>query len=321
MGNLISFMKEVADELQERGHYGTAHIYRSSMNSLIGFYGGRHLPFQKVTPGFLKKFEIHLRENDCSWNTVSTYMRMVRAVYNRAVVLQLAPYVPHHFQDVYTGNKADRKRALEADDMRTLADALPERLAEGNKDLERTRDFFMLMFFLRGMPFVDLVYLKKRDLVGNEISYRRRKTGRPLTVTLVEEAMRLVKKYMNTDPSSPYLFSFITSGEGTEAAYKEYQLALRDFNYRLVLLKQVLGIDAGLSSYTARHTWATLAYHCEVHPGIISEAMGHSSITVTETYLKPFRNKKIDEANLTVISSLRQPRKSSKHLKFSAVTL
>ena len=72
------------------------------------------------------------------------------------------------------------------------------------------------------------------------------------------------------------------------------------------LLKQVLGLTTDLSSYTARHTWATMAYYCEVHPGVISEAMGHSSITVTETYLKPFKNKKIDEANVMVFSSFRK---------------
>ncbi|RDT81112.1 integrase [Bacteroides ovatus] len=59
-------------------------------------------------------------------------------------------------------------------------------------------------------------------------------------------------------------------------------------------------------TYVARHTWATMAYYCEIHPGIISEAMGHSSIIVTETYLKPFKNKKIDEANVTILSSLKR---------------
>ncbi len=109
-----------------------------------------------------------------------------------------------------------------------------------------------------------------------------------------------------TDPASPYLFSLIASKEGTEEAYREYQLALRYFNSQLVILKGVLGLTADLSSYTARHTWATMAYYSEVHPGIISEAMGHSSITVTETYLKPFKNKKIDEANATVLSPFRK---------------
>ena len=314
MGNLISFMKEVANGLRESGNYGTAHIYRSSMSAVISFHGSDKLPFRKVTQEFLKSFESYLRGRNCSWTTVSTYMRTLRAVYNRAVDRHIAPYVPHHFRYVYTGTRADRKRALDKEDMERLMKELPKRLCQENKELQRTRALFFLMFLLRGIPFVDLAYLKKHDMDGNTITYRRRKTGRLLTVTLVPEAMKLIKRYMNTDPASPYLFSLITSGEGTEAAYKEYQLALRNFNYQLMILKQVLGLTSELSSYTARHTWATMAYYCEIHPGVISEAMGHSSITVTETYLKPFKNKKIDEANVTVISSLRKTFLSSKFL-------
>ena len=81
-----------------------------------------------------------------------------------------------------------------------------------------------------------------------------------------------------------------------------------------MLLGEMLGLGDKLSSYTARHTWATTAYYCEIHPGVISEAMGHSSITVTETYLKPFRSKKIDEANVAVISSLKKVYSAGKFL-------
>lgn len=88
--------------------------------------------------------------------------------------------------------------------------------------------------------------------------------------------------------------------------YKHFKQALLFKVGSLMILKQVLGLTSEVSSYTARHTWATMAYYCEVHPGVISEAMGHSSITVTETYLKPFKNKKIDEANVAVISSLKK---------------
>ena len=306
MGNLISFMKEVAEGLRKSGNYGTAHVYRSSMNAIIAFNGSRNLSFKKVNQEFLKSFESYLRRKNCSWNTVSTYMRTLRAVYNRAVDRHIAPYVPHHFRYVYTGTRADRKRALDKEDMERLMKELPKQLCQDNKELQRTRGLFFLMFLLRGIPFVDLAYLKKHDIDGNVMTYRRRKTGRLLTVTLVPEAMKLIKRYMNTDPASPYLFSLISSKEGTEEAYKEYQLALRNFNYQLMILKQVLGLTTDLSSYTARHTWATMAYYCEIHPGVISEAMGHSSITVTETYLKPFKNKKIDEANVMVFSSFRK---------------
>ena len=162
------------------------------------------------------------------------------------------------------------------------------------------------MFLLRGLPFVDLAYLRKSDLRDNVITYRRRKTGRPLSVTLTPEAMILLKRYMSRDTDSPYLFPLLKSGEGTKEAYHENQLALRSFIQQLMLLGKMLGVNDRLSSYAARHTWATTAYYCEIHPGIISEAMGHSSITVTETYLKPFRSKKIDEANNQIINFVKR---------------
>lgn len=301
MGNLLTFMKGVAEGLHSGGSFGTAHVYRSSRNALIAFHRSTCLPFDYLTADFLKRFEIHLRQRGCSWNTVSTYIRTLRAVYNRAVEQKLATYVPHLFRHVYTGTKADGKRALESEDMAVVFDE-PSSSHSLSPALERTRALFVLMFLLRGLPFVDLAYLRKSDLKGNVLTYRRRKTGRCLTVTLTPEAMILLDRYRDRDSSSPYLFPLLHSAEGTAEAYREYQLALRTFNHRLTVLAGLLGLTDNLSSYTARHTWATLAYYCEVHPGIISEAMGHSSLTVTETYLKPFRNKRIDEANRKVIT-------------------
>lgn len=304
MLKVLTFMKQVAAELQMEGNFGTAHVYRSSLNAIIAYRGKRDFVFSEVTSEWLKGFEVHLRSRGCSWNTVSTYLRTFRAVYNRAVNLRKAPYVPYLFRSVYTGTRADHKRALSDDDMRKVFVDL--RGTGISLPVRQAQELFILMFLLRGMPFVDLAYLRKSDLRDNMITYRRRKTGRSLSVTLTPEAMILIKKYMNRDSSSPYLFSFLKSCEGTKDAYREYQLALRSFNQQLMLLGELLGLGDKLSSYTARHTWATTAYYCEIHPGIISEAMGHSSITVTETYLKPFRSKKIDEANKQVINFVKR---------------
>jgi len=305
MLNVLTFMKEVADGLQMGGNFGTAHVYRSSLNAIIAYCGGEDFTFNEITPEWLKGFEIHLRKRKCSWNTVSTYMRILRAVYNRAVDNNEAKYIPRLFRYVYTGTRAEHQRALETGDVEKIFAGLIL-LSGVNPAIQRARHFFILMFLMRGMPFVDLAYLRKSDLHGNVITYRRRKTGRPLSVTLTNEAMRIVRMYMNQDVHSPYLFSFLRSPEGTMEAYREYQLALRSFNRQLLILGEFLGIPNRLSSYTARHTWATTAYYCEVHPGIISQAMGHSSITVTETYLKPFQNKKIDEANKLIIDFIKR---------------
>ena len=305
MLKVLTFMKQVANGLQVEGNFGTAHVYRSSLNAIIAYRGKSDLFFSEVTSEWLKGFEVHLRNRGCSWNTVSTYMRTFRAVYNRAVNLQEASYVPYLFRSVYTGTRAEHKRALNDDDMKKVFVNL-SRKAGVSLSVRQAQELFILMFLLRGMPFVDLAYLRKSDLHDNVITYRRRKTGRSLSVTLTSEAMILIKKYMNRDSSSPYLFSFLKSREGTKEAYREYQLALRSFNQRLMLLGELLGLGDKLSSYTARHTWATTAYYCEIHPGIISEAMGHSSITVTETYLKPFQDKKIDEANKQVLDFVKR---------------
>ena len=301
MLKVVAFMKQVADGLQMEGNFGTAHVYRSSLNAIVAYCGKGDFTFDEVTQEWLKGFEIYLRGRGCSWNTVSTYLRTFRAVYNRAVERRMITYIPHLFRSVYTGTRADHKRALCDEDMRKVFAELPSSSAVPAA-VRRSQELFILMFLLRGLPFVDLAYLRKSDLRDNVITYRRRKTGRPLSVTLTPEAMLILKKYMSRDDASPYLFPLLKSGDGTREAYHEYQLALRSFNQQLMILGEWLGLNDKLSSYTARHTWATTAYHCEIHPGIISEAMGHSSITVTETYLKPFRSKKIDEANTQIIS-------------------
>ena len=131
---------------------------------------------------------------------------------------------------------------------------------------QRTRIFFVLMFMLRGIPFVDLAYLHKRDLQGNVLSYRRRKTGRALTVSLHTRSHADGQDGGEQESRFPYLFPILQSEEGTEAAYREYQSALRGFNQRLAVLRQCLGMQSALSTYAARHTWATMAYHCEIHP-------------------------------------------------------
>ena len=183
MGNLISFFKKVADGLRAEGNFGTAHVYRSTLNIVTTFHGSKYLDFHQVNPEWLKDFEVYLRSRGSSWNTVSTYLRVLRAVYNRAVDLRKAEYIPHLFRSVYTGTRTDRKRALEDEDMRKVFSRL-SKSSTIPSDLRRTKELFILMFLLRGLPFVDLAYLRKSDLRGNVITYRRRKTGRSLSCLL-----------------------------------------------------------------------------------------------------------------------------------------
>lgn len=305
---LLEMITSTIKELRANGQWGTAHVYRSARNSFSAFNNDRDIPFSRLNPNLLKDFEIYLRQRRCSWNTVSTYMKVLRAVYNRAVDNGCAQYIPRLFKHVHTSICADQRRALDATDIGNLLCEADKEAAcsDLSPELQKTKITFALMFMLRGIPFVDLVYLRKADIQGNVLRYRRKKTGRPLTVILTPEAMKLIQMVTNTNTNSPYLFPYLSSDEGTEDAYREYQSALRSFNHRLAILNRYICRRNHLSSYTIRHTWATMAYYCEIHPGIISEAMGHSSIKVTETYLKPFQNQKIDQANQEVISFVRR---------------
>ena len=168
--------------------------------------------------------------------------------------------------------KANTKRALDAKDMSKLLSAsLPRPLPQSMKE---SRAWITLMFLLRGMPFVDLAHLRKTDLQDSVISYRRHKTGALLTVEIPPAAMNLIKRYQNTDSASPYLLPILSGNRKSEEEYAEYQHALRKLNYDLKQLAVYCGIKLNVSSYTSRHTWATLAKYCHFSEQLICDALG-----------------------------------------------
>ena len=258
------FMNKTIEELKDEKRYGTAHVYQSTLNAFCEFCGCKIVYFHQLNRATLKEFETHLRDKQLSWNTVSTYMRTLRGAYNKAVDQKITTGNSRLFNHVYTGVKN-------------------------------------LMFQLRGMPFVDLAFLHKSDLKGNTLSYRRHKTGGQMIVDIPPTAMELIRQYQNTDCNSPYLFPILSGTKTGEELYIEYQQALRIMNYNLGRLARRCGVITKVSSYTTRHTWATLAKYCNFSEQLICEAFGHSSVKVTETYLKNFKYEEIKKANDAII--------------------
>jgi len=298
----IQTMLQMMQEQHESNRkWSTASLYRSVMNKVNAFMQNKAFMLKNISPSWLKSFECFLRTSGNSWNTISTYMRVLNAAYNEAVMMNRAIFKPLLFNKVYTGVMADRENALDEQEMGKLIklSLLEESLLKPS--LHQTLQYFVLMFMLRGMPFVDMVFLKKNELKSGTISYRRMKTGRPLTVELEEPAIDLLHNLVNTDDSSPYLFPLIHYPDGSEEAHKEYKAILRTFNNRLCKIGKLLGIEHKISTYTARHTWVTIAFLCDISSAVISQSVGHSSIKVTETYLKPFQQESINAANRKVI--------------------
>ena len=294
---LTQFMERLIVELEREQRDGTAHVYQSTLKRLKKFANGREVSFKQLTPEWLSQFERKLLADQLKWNSISTYMRTLRSVYNQAVERGIASYIPRLFSRVHTGIDCQVKRAVSPEVIcRLMTDKkpLPERLSF-------TRDMFVLLFLLRGMPFVDLAHLHKSDLKGNTLSYRRYKTGGQMIVDIPITAMKLINKYQNTNQDSPYLFPILSGTKTGEDLYTEYQQALRTMNYNLGRLAKKCGVATKVSSYTTRHTWATLAKYCNFSEQLICEAFGHSSVKVTETYLKNFKNEEIKKANDAII--------------------
>lgn len=155
---LQEMFSTIVEELRESGRWGTAHIYQASSNAFSAFTNYQALPLRKLSPTVLKRFENHLRQRNCSWNTVSTYIKTIRSTYNRAVDMKCVRYTPRLFEHVYTGTRADRKKALETSDISYLVRETEMGMQEKAfpNNLQKTRIFFVLMFMLRGIPFVDL---------------------------------------------------------------------------------------------------------------------------------------------------------------------
>ena len=219
---LQEMLSTIIGELRKNGRWGTAHIYQSTLNVFSVFNNYQNLHLRKLNSVVLKRFEMYLRQRDCSWNTVSTYMKVIRSAYNRAVDLRYVRYIPRLFEHVYTGTKADKKRALEASDIGALVCETEMDLSKRipSSRLQKAKMLFVFMFMMRGLPFVDLAFLRKKDLQGNVLSHRRRKTGHTLRVLLSPEALQLVRMVSNKDENSPYLFPILHSKEGPKRLIK-----------------------------------------------------------------------------------------------------
>ena len=301
--DLVTCILEVVSQLREEKKYSAVHIHTSTLNSFVEFAGGsdKVMPLNEVfMPARLRAYQEWMRQKGASWNTVSTYMRTLRAVYNRRFIQDGLEYNPKLFDGVYTKVESQTKRALTEGQMQTLMGTNFASLPEAYRN---TLAYFQLMFLFRGMPFIDIAYLRKRDIKGDSIVYCRHKTGKQIIVRIPKEAVVLIKEYRDKNPASPYLFPILDYRMQEDfKIYRYYQVALRSFNKMLAGLAKLLLPGTKLSSYTARHTWATLAFYMGTPTGIICEALGHSSVRVTETYLKPFENEKIDQVNYNLIS-------------------
>ncbi len=295
--SVVDFMQERIMQLRDARRLGTARNYERTMNSFAKYLEETQLPLAALTERVIDGYNGFLIRQGLVRNSISFYMRVLRAVYNRAVKQRLVEQC-YPFQNVYTGIDRTHKKAV---DEKIVLQLFRLDLRH-SPALALTRDLFVFSYCTRGMAFVDMAYLRKTDLRNGNIYYARRKTQRQLCVRIEPNIRRIIDKYAGNP--SPYVFPILKT-EDAAKAYSQYQTALNYHNRQLKRLAGMLHLESGLSSYTARHSWAVAARNRNIPISVISAGMGHSSERTTQIYLTMLDNSVIDSANRLITASIR----------------
>jgi len=296
--NVSEFVEELAVELGQRKQYRLIEAYRVTSNKLIAFNDGQEVALSSINSCFMKDFEQYMEEKGNTPNTISFYNRNVRAIYNKAVKRGIIDkQTEEPFSDIFTGVAKTRKRAVNQyilDDLMKLDLSITEINPSGDqaidiKTLKRStafaRDMFILSFYLRGISFVDLAYLKKSNLKNNCITYIRSKTGQYFEIEMNTKIREIILRYAFLCKNSELLLPILLEG----TSRKEYKNALKRQNDHLKNLSSMIGIrDKKLTTYVARHSWASIAYDKGYPITIISQGLGHESEKTTRIYLDSF---------------------------------
>lgn len=286
---LVPYMEDQIKKKENKKKEGTASAYRSTMYSVQKFIGAKKVRFIDIDYKFLEDYTQFLSEHDNTTNTIAFYMCNFRSIYNRARKEGIKTATNNPFSEMPIKTDKTVKRALNKEELKKVMEVD----LSANSKFQLARDLFLFSFYARGMPFVDIINLKKKDIVNDIIFYRRTKTNQPLQVPLIKPLYDLMAKYNN---EGEYVFSILDPGK-TISLYKQYRNALGIINKELKEVGKLAGIKKPLTTYVARHTWATMAKEAGAPILHISDGLGHTSIQTTLGYLKDLDTSTLKELN------------------------
>ncbi|SHF23291.1 site-specific integrase [Chryseobacterium takakiae] len=290
---VIPFFDEIIDELTTAHRLGNARAYKETKNALLKFSNDK-IKFTDITPEFLEKFEVDMRSRGNIDGGIAFKMRELRSLINKAIQRKIMSKEDYPF-DKYLISKLKtktKKRALTEEDFRKFKNVdLSDR-----PELLEAYHYFMFSFYTRGMNFVDMMKLKKSDIKNNRIIYTRSKTKGDFSLELNNKAKDIINYYSNRSKSE-FVFPILLHNEMTplQIENRKHKILSR-FNNKLREIAKIAKIETHLTSYVARHSFATIMKNRGASTDIISELMGHSNVQVTMTYLKEFGSDVLDDA-------------------------
>ena len=294
--SLFNFMEGIIAKLKQNGKVRTSETYKFTLNSFKKFRKDEDVMLDCLTSEIMEGFEAWHKSRGVAPNTISFYTRILRAVYNRAVEDDIIEN-RNPFRHVYTGVDKTVKRALPLAVIKKIK-SLDLSLTPA---LDFARDMFLMSFYLRGMSFIDMAFLKKSDLKNGYVTYRRRKTGQQLVIEWTKEMQLILDKYHEN--ASDYLLPIIRNPGTNERC--TYRNTGYNINHNLKRIAGMVGVSIPLTLYVARHSWASAAKAKGIPLSVISEEMGHDSEATTQIYLASLDTSVVDKANSLILKSLK----------------
>lgn len=293
--SVFHFIQKQILRKKQLGKVRSSETYQATLNSFMSFRRGVDLTFDMIDSELMELYEAELQNRGLTRNTSSFYLRILRTNY-KLVVEKGLTQDSHPFKRVYCGIDKTVKRSLSFAKIKQIKELDLSR----SPALDFARDMFLFSFCTRGMSFVDMAYLRKKDLKNGYLTYRRKKTGQLLTVEWTRQMQAIMDKY----PINPtqYLLPLILREDGSER--RQYQNQMMKINRHLKEVASLIKLPVSLSLYYSRHSWATIARGKDIPLSVISEALGHDSEITTQIYLDSIKSVEVDKANRKILKDL-----------------
>ena len=284
--------KSSIDKLKIARRGGYALSVQQVYNSLLEYNTHLDIYFSDIDVVWLKQYELYLRSKELSDNTIAIRFRTLRAIYNIAIEENIvkADHYPFKNYKVSKLSKETPKRSITKSDVEAIIGYTTK-----HEYTIFAIDLFLFTYLMGGINFVDIAYLTRDNIIDDRLIYSRRKTKKLIKLPLQDKAVKLINKYRQIDDL--YLFPIFSKFHKTDQQKaNRVHKVITKVNKYLKVVGEELGLPIDLTTYVARHTYATVLKRSGVNTSIISESLGHSSEKVTQIYLDSFENSQIDEA-------------------------
>jgi site-specific recombinase XerD len=295
------FAQQLIDDMIELNKSGNAMVYKVAVKRFSEHVCNPKLKFSEINYNLLEGFRRQLVKDGVKQNSISNYFRTLRAIYNKAIKAKLVDRSFYPFLDIRIKTERTAKRAITIDELVTLSKVQ----LKPKSQTWHSRNYFFLSFSLIGISFTDLAYLTPGNIKKGRLTYKRRKTGKELSIKLHPYTESLLSYYKGSN--SKYLLPILPASivEDSMKAKSHLMSRIKQVNKYLNRIVEICELDCDVTTYVARHSWATTAKRLGYSIELIAEALGHEyGNKITNIYLDSFDQVLIDEANAKVISCI-----------------